>query len=149
MTTEILVLNGPNLNLLGTREPAVYGSGTLEDILAELRIVANTEGATLRDLQSNVEGELINALHEARDWADGVVFNPGAFTHTSIALRDAVSSIEMPVVEVHLSNIHAREEFRHHSVLSAVCLGVVAGFGPDSYRAGLQLLLRQLKGLDT
>ncbi|MFT7598154.1 MAG: 3-dehydroquinate dehydratase-2 [Acidimicrobiales bacterium] len=138
------MLNGPNLNLLGTREPDVYGTETLADIVAALRSHAAASDAELRDVQSNAEGALIDALHEAKSWADGVVFNPGAYTHYSIALRDAVSSIELPVVEAHLSNIHAREEFRHHSVLSAVCLGVVAGFGRDSYFLALDGLLRHL-----
>jgi len=141
---QILVLNGPNLNLLGTREPTVYGSDTLADIVADLRKLAGARGAELRDVQSNVEGELINALHDARTWADGVVFNPGAFTHYSYALRDAISAVELPVVETHLSNVHAREAFRHTSALSAVCLGVVAGFGRHSYAVALDALIRHL-----
>ncbi len=144
MARKILVLNGPNLNLLGTREPEVYGSATLDDIVAGLQAVAADRDAELRHVQSNVEGELVDALHDAREWADGVVFNPGAYTHTSIALRDAISAIELPVVETHLSNVHAREEFRHRSMLSAVCLGVVVGFGADSYHLALDGLLRHL-----
>lgn len=145
MAWQILVLNGPNLNMLGTREPEVYGSDTLDDILADLRLLAAERNAELRDVQSNSEGALVDALHNARSWADGVIFNPGAYTHTSIALRDAISSIELPVVETHLSNVHAREEFRHTSMLSAVCLGVVGGFGRHSYALALDGLVRHLE----
>jgi 3-dehydroquinate dehydratase-2 len=145
MAWQILVLNGPNLNMLGTREPEVYGSDTLDDILADLRLLAADRDAELRDVQSNSEGALVDALHNARSWADGVVFNPGAYTHTSIALRDAISSIELPVVETHLSNVHAREEFRHTSMLSAVCLGVVGGFGRHSYALALEGIIRHLE----
>lgn len=143
MARQILVLNGPNLNLLGTREPDVYGSTTLADIVDGLR-TAFAGRADLRDAQSNSEGALVDALHDARTWADGVVFNPGAYTHTSVALRDAISACELPVVETHLSNVHAREEFRHTSMLSAVCLGVVGGFGRHSYTIALDGLLRHL-----
>ena len=145
MAWQILVLNGPNLNMLGTREPEVYGSDTLDDILADLRLLAADRDAELRDVQSNSEGALVDALHNARSLADGVVFNPGAYTHTSIALRDAISSIELPVVETHLSNVHAREEFRHTSMLSAVCLGVVGGFGRHSYALALEGIIRHLE----
>jgi len=145
MTHQILVLNGPNLNLLGTREPEVYGSDTLSDILGDLRDYAATRDATLRDVQSNHEGALVDALHDARGWAGGVVFNAGAFTHTSIALRDAISAVGLPVVETHLSNTYAREPFRHRSVIAAVCLGVVAGFGRDGYAVALDALIRHLE----
>jgi len=145
VTRKILILNGPNLNLLGTREPEVYGTATLDDIVAGLVITAG-ERAELRHVQSNNEGELIEAIHQARDTSDGIVFNPGAFTHTSIALRDAVSGVEIPVVETHLSNVHAREEFRHTSYLTAVCVGVVAGFGANSYTLALEALLAHLDG---
>jgi 3-dehydroquinate dehydratase II len=144
MTWQILVLNGPNLNMLGTREPEVYGSDTLDDIVADLRTYAAERDATIRDVQSNSEGTLVDALHDAKAWADGVVFNPGAYTHTSVALRDAIASIGLPVVETHLSNVHAREEFRHTSMISAVCLGVVGGFGRNSYLLALDGLVRHL-----
>ncbi len=141
MTRRVLVLNGPNLNLLGTREPEVYGADTLDDVLARMRDHVEGRDVELRAVQSNVEGELVDALHDARSWADGVVFNPGAFTHYSIALRDAITGTGLAVVETHLSNVHAREEFRHRSVLAAVCVGVVAGFGADSYLLALDGLL--------
>jgi 3-dehydroquinate dehydratase II len=144
MNRTVLVLNGPNLNLLGTREPEVYGSDTLDDILTDLRAYAAKSDVNLVDFQSNVEGELIGRLHDARGNVDGVVFNPGAFTHYSIALRDAIAGTELVVIETHLSNIHARESFRHTSVLAPVCLGVVAGFGRHSYFVALDALLRHL-----
>ena len=137
---SILILHGPNLNLLGTREPGVYGNWTLDDINEALTSNAVKMGVQVRCFQSNHEGALIDALHEAREWADGIVFNPGAYTHTSVALRDAISAIEIPVVEVHLSNVYAREPFRHKSLLAPVCLGKIAGFGWRSYLLGLQAL---------
>lgn len=141
---KILILHGPNLNLLGTRQPEIYGALTLADIEEKLVELAGEHHVELACKQSNHEGELIDALHDARSWADGVVFNPGGYTHTSIALRDAISAIGIPVVEIHLSNVYAREEFRHVSMISAVCKGKVVGFGWRSYLLGLRALMEML-----
>ncbi len=141
---NLLILHGPNLNLLGLREPDIYGKTTLTDVNAALMDIARRRSAELRILQSNHEGVLIDTLHECRTWAQGVLINPGGLTHTSVALRDAISGIALPCVEVHLSNIHKREEFRHHSYISGVALGVVAGFGWRSYTLGLTALLDAL-----
>lgn len=130
---NIQLIHGPNLNLLGEREPEVYGHDTLDDINARVQEEGEKLGVTVRAFQSNSEGALIDAIHEARTWADYIIINPGAYTHTSIALRDAVASIEVPTIEVHLSNIHARERFRHHSYLSPVSMGQVVGFGAAGY----------------
>jgi len=138
---KILVLHGPNLNLLGTREPEVYGSMTLDDINNKLVELGKELNVVIKCIQSNHEGALVDALHEARTSMDGVIFNPGGYTHTSIALRDAVSAIQIPVIEVHLSNVYAREEFRHTSMISAVCKGKIVGLGWRSYTLGLRALV--------
>ncbi|MFL5812823.1 MAG: type II 3-dehydroquinate dehydratase [Bdellovibrionia bacterium] len=135
--TKLLVLNGPNLNLLGEREPEVYGSMTLPELVKKLKAYAKSQGFEMRAHQSNSEGDLIDLLHKNRRWADAVVFNPGAYTHYSYALRDAVAAIQVPTIEVHLSDIHKREEFRKTSVIAPVCLKQISGLGFNSYTAAI------------
>jgi 3-dehydroquinate dehydratase-2 len=142
--TQLLLLHGPNLNLLGTREPEVYGSMTLDDINRLARQHAERYQVKLRAEQTNHEGALLDIIHVARNYADGIVFNPGAYTHTSVALRDAVSAVDLPVVEVHMSNIHMREEFRHKSMIAPVCIGQISGFGWRSYLLGIDAILGHL-----
>ncbi|MCV7251997.1 MULTISPECIES: type II 3-dehydroquinate dehydratase [Mycobacteriaceae] len=145
MTERVLLLvNGPNLNLLGTRQPEVYGATTLPEIEAAVTALAAELGFGVRAVQSNHEGALIDAIHAARGECAGVIINPGAYSHTSIAIRDALSSVNLPVVEVHLSNIHAREEFRHHSYVSAVADAVIAGAGPAGYDYAVRYLAAKL-----
>jgi 3-dehydroquinate dehydratase-2 len=144
MAKKLLLLNGPNLNLLGTREPAVYGSTTLADIEQAAQAQAAAAGASLVCFQSNHEGALIDRIHAARtDGVDAIVINPGGLTHTSVALRDALAAVAIPFVEVHLSNIHQREEFRHHSFLSAIAQGTICGLGADGYRLAIDFALKK------
>ena len=138
---KILVMNGPNLNLLGTREPEIYGSLTLADIHERLRQRANEADLDIEFMQSNHEGMLVDAIQRARRTVDYIILNAGAFTHYSIALRDAIAAVDVPVIEVHLSNIHQREEFRHKSVIAPVVLGQIAGFGAESYMAALEIII--------
>jgi 3-dehydroquinate dehydratase-2 len=140
----VLILHGPNLNLLGVREPDTYGRITLAEIDRRMAALGEALGVEVRSFQSNSEGGLIDALHDARGWASGVVFNPGGYTHTSVALRDAVAASGLPVVEVHLTNVQAREEFRRISLIAPVCLGSILGFGWRSYALGLQALVEHL-----
>ncbi|HSD89631.1 MAG TPA: type II 3-dehydroquinate dehydratase [Kofleriaceae bacterium] len=145
MRVRVQVLHGPNLNLLGTRDPAVYGTTTLAEIDAELVKRGKARGAELRSAQSNVEGELVTLIQKAKGWADAIVINPGGYTHTSVAIRDAIEAVSIPTVEVHLSNIHAREEFRHHSLTAARCIGQICGFGAESYYLGLDAALEHVE----
>ena len=142
---KVLVLHGPNLNLLGSREPEVYGSLTLDEINDQLAAAAQGIGASVECRQSNIEGTLIDWIQDAQLWADGILINPAGYSHTSVALRDALAASSLPCIEVHLSNIHAREELRHHSLTGAVCRGVITGFGARGYVAGLSLLLELIR----
>ena len=144
---NILVINGPNLNLLGTREPEIYGTDTLEELMMWLETNPISSGHSFKFYQSNHEGEIIDTIQDERHWANGLLINPAAFTHYSYAIRDTISSVEIPSVEVHLSDIHNREEFRQISVISPVCIDQVMGFGKDSYIKGLELLIIYLGNL--
>ena len=144
MPNTVFVLNGPNLNLLGLREPGVYGTTTLADVEASVRAAGERLGLAIDFRQSNHEGVLVDWIHEAREKASGIVINPGAYTHTSVALHDAIKAVGLPVIEVHISNIFARESFRHHSYVSPVAAGVLCGFGPEGYVLGVEALARIL-----
>lgn len=145
---KILLVHGPNLNLLGERESKHYGTATLEQINQDLSEIATGRGHTLENYQSNIEGELVNKIQEARKQSvDGILINPAAYGHTSVAIRDALIAVKIPFVEVHLSNIAAREEFRHKSLISDIAQGVIFGFGPDSYKLGLSGLMSVLQGI--
>jgi 3-dehydroquinate dehydratase-2 len=142
---RIQVLHGPNLNLLGTRDPAVYGTTTLAEIDAELARRAKARKAELRSAQTNVEGELVSLIQRAKGWANAIVINPGGYTHTSVAIRDAIEAVALPAVEVHLSNLHAREPFRRESITAAKCIGQICGFGAQSYYLGLDAALAHVE----
>ncbi len=146
---RILVVHGPNLNLLGTREPEVYGRTTLAEINSELGHLAQEDGVEIDCVQSNIEGEIVTLIQDAAARYDAVVINPAAYTHTSIAIRDAIEAVGLPTIEVHLSNVHAREPFRHRSVTAPVCVGQICGFGAQSYYLGLAAALAHVKGLRT
>lgn len=141
MSNVIAVINGPNLNLLGTREPSIYGSVTLADVINDLKSIASSRGFAIRDFQSNSEGAIIDEIQKVATDSVGIILNPGAYTHTSIAIRDACAACQIPIVEVHISNIYKREEFRHHSYISPVAKGVIAGFGVGGYSMALNALI--------
>lgn len=145
MKIRLQVLHGPNLNLLGSRDPATYGTTTLAEIDAELARRANARGAEVRCAQSNVEGELVELIQQAKGWADALVINPGGYTHTSVAIRDAIDAVALPAIEVHLSNLHAREPFRAQSLTAAKCIGQICGFGAQSYYLGLDAALAHVE----
>ncbi|MGN0018488.1 MAG: type II 3-dehydroquinate dehydratase [Candidatus Gastranaerophilaceae bacterium] len=142
---KILVLNGPNLNLLGKREPEKYGNTTLKDIQNSLEIFANKNNFEIEFYQSNHEGDIIDKIQQSENIFDGIVLNAGGYTHTSVSIRDAIASVNVPVVEIHLTNIHAREEFRHNSLISPVCIGQICGFGTYSYELGIHALINKLQ----
>lgn len=140
---KILIINGPNLNMLGIREPEIYGKETLEDIYTKIKSKADSLGVETEFFQSNIEGEIINAIHQSMNKFDGIIMNPGAFTHYSYAIHDAISSINVPVIEIHLSNIHKREEFRHRSVTAPACVGQICGLGSNGYIYALEELCNE------
>jgi 3-dehydroquinate dehydratase-2 len=142
---KILVINGPNLNLLGKREPGIYGGKSLNEINSALAVLANAQGVQLEFFQSNAEGAIIDVIQEAVGRFAGIIINPAAYTHTSIAIRDAIAAVALPTVEIHLSNVYSREDFRHKSLIAPVSLGQIAGFGPDGYELALLALLRYLQ----
>ncbi len=138
---KILIINGPNINLLGTREPEIYGALTMDNINDSLLDYAKTLGVEIETFQSNIEGEIVDKIQQSKKDCGGIVINPAAYTHTSVAIRDAITAVNMPAVEVHISNIHSREEFRKNSFIAPVCIGQISGFGADSYRLGLKGLV--------
>lgn len=142
---KLLVINGPNLNMLGAREPEKYGTTTLQDIEKELYAYSFEPGVDIETFQSNIEGEIINKIQQALGNFDGILINPGGYSHTSVAIRDAISAVNLPCVEVHMTNIHAREEFRQKSLIAEVCIGQISGFGKESYKLGLKALSDYLK----
>ena len=143
---KILVLNGPNLGLLGTREPEIYGKETLDDIMDALRQDADALGVELMTVQTDSEGEMVSAIGKAKWYADGIILNPAAYTHTSVAIHDAIKGCMLPTVEVHLSNVYAREGYRHESITAGVCVGQICGFGPLGYRLALEALIAKIEG---
>lgn len=145
---KILLIHGPNLQLLGRRQPEIYGSQTLEDINSHLREIASGRGVNLKTFQANSEGEIVSFIGDNIDWADGVVINPAAYTHTSVAIRDALSAVNLPVIEIHLSNVHTRESFRQHSYISPIAVGVICGFGAHGYDLALEAMIQILQQSD-
>ncbi|HGE71462.1 TPA: type II 3-dehydroquinate dehydratase [Candidatus Poribacteria bacterium] len=144
MSVKILVIHGPNLNLLGKREPSVYGLQTLSEINSELETLAQKLDVELKIIQSNSEGGIVSFIHDNADWADGLIINPAAYTHTSVAIRDAISAVGLPAVEVHISNVFKREDFRHFSYISPVAVGVICGFGGNGYLLALQAIVKEV-----